>query len=301
MRRYEAGETARGLARAFGCSDSAVERVIRQAGVEKHGLGKVSPWKGTAEQQIEVVRRYQAGESVRMIASSIGCRSDRISETLAAHGVAIRPSGKHRRFSDDQAVQLAEEYQAGASLETLSKRHGVNTATVRNTLQRLGVEARPSARPVFWTDERVAEVVHLYQDGWSQEKIAVHIGSTQSAVSLRLIKAGVITRTRLRRETHPRWNGGRRIVGGYVHVKPNDGDEVLVKPLSNGYIPEHRLVMARALGRPLLKSETVHHINGDRADNRLTNLQLRQGNHGKGVRMQCNACGSHDVAAVSLP
>lgn len=47
-------------------------------------------------------------------------------------------------------------------------------------------------------------------------------------------------------------------------------------------IDEHRLIMEQHIGRKLSRQEVVHHINGDKRDNRLENLQIMtQDEHNK--------------------
>ena len=69
------------------------------------------------------------------------------------------------------------------------------------------------------------------------------------------------------------WKGGRFISNGYVYLLRPDRPNALKKGCV-GYIAEHRLTMSDHIGRPLETSELVHHINGNKSDNRLENLVI---------------------------
>ena len=70
---------------------------------------------------------------------------------------------------------------------------------------------------------------------------------------------------------------GKRIVDkstGYVRVRVFPDEPFGEMGGNNHWVFEHRFVMAKHLGRTLYPTELVHHINGVRTDNRLSNLVL---------------------------
>jgi hypothetical protein len=213
------------------------------------------------------------------------------------------------KIGPDQEHFIVQLYRdAGLTATEIALQMKVHLDTVCRALRRAGIEIKRGPR-IRITKNQVQKMTTMYSKGMSTTKIADTLGGMDaSTVQRHLRQSGVALKDPgfQRGEGHHNWKGGRRVTeDGYVLVLvyPEDPFYPMAQTISDGsrYCLEHRLVMARHLGRLLTEDETVHHVDDrDRQNNHISNLQLRQGNHGKGAAFLCADCGSHNIKAVGL-
>lgn len=155
----------------------------------------------------------------------------------------------------------------GESLRMIALRIGIDHCTLSCKLQERGVKipTRNEAAKTTWKN-------HTHPRKGKRGELSPGFGkkaSTETRAKMREIQKRRAGEIRFGRKLHSQ---------GYVLVyEPSN-------PSSDrsGYVLEHRLVMERHLGRYLKSDEIVHHLNENKADNRLENLELvTRGNHAK--------------------
>jgi hypothetical protein len=255
----------------------------------------------------QIVTAYSEKMSAYKVATDLGVTHKYVYSVLARRGVHTVGLLEYRknaeRYPRDVQWKIKCEYEGGKSVHELVSEYGGSIYAVLQALRRMGGKTRPpqGKRPKPIAGDQITKACEMYASGMSQSAIGAVLGYSQGIISRVLKNTDVIIRGRAAsNEKHGSWKGGRATTGdGYVLVRPEPKD--LIKSRRGGMVLEHRLVMVRYLKRQLRKNETVHHINGNRADNRIENLQLHSnGNHGKGHAMRCLDCGSFNIGHVPI-
>lgn len=252
----------------------------------------------------KIVDSYMQTHSANKTASVLGIGAKLVYRVLAEQG--IKPDGiavyrkGAARFDETTSVEIRAKYDSGMTVMALSEENGCSFDSIKTAIRNAGGSMRtvPALR---LGDGELERIRSMYASGLSQDKIGVSIGRSQAFVCRVMRESGIATRPKAQGERHGSWKGGRWMrADGYWCTKVDRSDPMASMRDRAGYVLEHRLAVARSIGRPLARHETVHHIDGDRENNALSNLQLRQGRHGKGVVMKCRDCGSCNIESTKI-
>ena len=250
----------------------------------------------------EIIAAYREIGSGIAVARKLHLAEMTVYSVLKAHGVVTDGLALYRKrarkLDEGKLASIKAEYESGTPALQLAKKYGVSNSVLLVHLRRVGAEIR-SKMPM--TEEEKQTAKGLYEQGLNFYQVAEKTGRSAAALIAMmhreypdLVRSGTIG------PGGPHWKGGRNNHRGYVMVWLSPEDPFYSMAHKSGYVAEHRLNLARKLGRPLLVSETVHHIDGDRSNNSPANLQLRHGRHGKGVAPVCLDCGSHNIGTRKL-
>lgn len=303
---YLAGAGPTELAPKYGVTTTTIKNVLRRQGVypRPETPTEPPPKSGTPEFDELVVGLRKSGLRVRDIARRVKAATPTVSAVLQREDILPKwQRGRNwSKIGPEQVDEIERLYVGGLSTSALGKRFDCCSRTIANALRRRGVPLRRrGVESAFGKDAAlVSRMIGYHKDGWSQLRIGQKLKVSQPVVSKILASRGFSTREGGHR--HSQWKGGRiPASGGYISVWVPLNHPMAEMRTQSGYILEHRLVMAEHLGRPLRSTESVHHINNsDKTDNRIENLQLRQGKHGAHARFQCADCGSHNIVPIPL-
>jgi predicted DNA-binding protein YlxM (UPF0122 family) len=183
----------------------------------------------------------------------------------------------------------------GLSYLEIAQRIGCKWRAVFHAMKRQGIPARGQRVTMqmkeynkylpykHQIEEGIANIIPLTviakSFGWPPQRIY------KAMKSLNIPKPDI---TKYTGKLTANWKGGKKYESfhGYIRVR------MLEHPYAatDGYVPEHRLVMEKHLGRYLLPTEQVHHIDGDKTNNELSNLQLLSPSDHRMKTLLCSHC-----------
>jgi hypothetical protein len=131
-----------------------------------------------------------------------------------------------------------------------------------------------------WADEEVSLLELLYPYRRAKDIVQFFNGKSLSAITHKVSRLKVSKNLKslfeIRSKAQSGANSGnfknyrRTTPKGYIMLyKPNHPNAS-----KHGLVMEHRFVMSNHLGRALNDEERVHHVNENKKDNRIENLQI---------------------------
>lgn len=266
-------------------------------------LNRPSPRRKTEDEELKIIELYLQGISQVEIQEILNVGKSTIIRILDRNNITRDRKKQSKQLSEEEKLKAIELYNSGKRMKDISKELSCSDYMIRELAREKGFDIRGLGGQRYkWTDEEIKDIINRWENGESQSSIAKTYNLDYKHITYVLqLNCPNYEFKKNNKTNHGGWKGGKTIcTSGYILIKIYPDNPYFSMAARDGYIMEHRLNMAIHLNRPLTSNETVHHIDGNKENNDISNLQLRQGRHGKGQKFVCCECGSHNVKATDL-
>lgn len=185
---------------------------------------------------------------------------------------------KNEKISEDIINLVCQDYLNGVKIEDICKNRDVSSGTIYDHLHLRNI----STKAKKWSETEVEQMYSDYQNGLSKEDLSEKYKTYHTNIKRLFDNRGLKSRTF--RECslikHYGLNGEQTgfIRDGYQRVKINGKPKGI-----------HQLIWsAHNAGVQIPKGMVVHHINGDKLDNRIENLTLLPAGYHNALHFKIN-------------
>lgn len=169
------GLTAAQIGERLGLTVHQVRHQLERAGIRRPSASRAG----------EVVRLYQAGQSVRGVAATLGIHYRTVWRDLAAAGISRRPVGPQGQMLSRRALEQLY-VRGGLSLDEVAKRFGVSRSVVVRNLDEHGLRRR---QPVIVERTRLEDL--YVGGGLGLRTVAARLGVTEGDIRRSLAHHGI--------------------------------------------------------------------------------------------------------------
>lgn len=266
---------------------TSVSKLLRKHGVK--AVRPTNPRKGKSTKQYkidEICQMIKDGKKVKEIVEHYNTQgfkhsSSFIYSVLNKNGIEC--PRELPNSNPDKIKEICSMFDT-KSIKEIADHFNCNRSYISRVLTKNGFH---STNP-----ERIQIIIDMYKNGSTVTEISKHFGFSGTGYVSR-----ILCENGLRTHKPKRTDGISIDSQGYVRIRVADDDPMVCMRTKRGTIAEHRLNLARKLGRPLTSEETAHHKDGNKQNNDPSNLQLRKLYHGKGVAMNCFDCNSINIVS----
>ena len=209
--RYLAGENTVQLGDAFGVGGNTIGSILRRNGVKTRSLGEARRGLNPAA-ELEVCRRYLAGESAIQLENAFGVSKATILRILRRNSVKTRSlSESNGGLSAEVEAIVCSRYLGGENTVQLENAFGVDNTTICRILKRNSVKTRSLSEAQGGLSAEVEAIVcSRYLEGENTHQLGNVFGVTNKTIGNILKRNSV--KTRSMSESHGGLNAEAEII-----------------------------------------------------------------------------------------